>query len=433
VLSRAAWTVQAAEFKAILDSRSTERFRRMQEWRVARALPRFCQLIDGDNEFLVDLDNILSIDTFCDLVKRRASFRLSECLPAANELAVHGPEGGFAHEIIVPLLRRRGSHEAVRPPIRPPVALGSLDPASTTQELAPGSEWLFLKLYGGESTADSVLTEAVHPAIDALRRSGAIDRWFFVRYGDPESHLRIRLHGDPARLCGEALPLLHSRLKPMLGGRLWRIELGTYQRETDRYGGPASIVHAERLFDLDSEAVTRILRACAGDEGIPYRWQLALSGADRWLRDFGLDLPQRRRFAREARDGYMREMRAEGKSMQGWLAERFRKERATIEPLVQPDHRASNPALTAGLEALELRSRASFPILEEMRRLQARGELTRHLESIAHSLIHMYCNRLLRSAQRTQEFVIYEFLARLYDSELARQRRPTTPASQSMT
>jgi len=33
----------------------------------------------------------------------------------------------------------------------------------------------------------------------------------------------------------------------------------------------------------------------------------------------------------------------------------------------------------------------------------------------------MFLNRVLRSSQRLQEMVIYEFLARLYDSELARR------------
>ena len=34
----------------------------------------------------------------------------------------------------------------------------------------------------------------------------------------------------------------------------------------------------------------------------------------------------------------------------------------------------------------------------------------------------MYLNRVLRSVQRTHELVIYEFLTRLYDSELSQKR-----------
>ena len=299
--------------------------------------------------------------------------------------------------------------------------LGNLEEAGVAKDLAPGSDWLFLKLYGGEGAADSILTETIGPAIAELQARGTVDGWFFIRYGDPDPHLRVRLHGSGARLCADGLRTLHERLDSLLGGRLWRIELGTYEREIDRYGGAANILKAERLFGFDSEAVLQILRACPGDQGATYRWQLALSGTDRWLRDFGFDLAARHVLARDARDRYLREMKTD-RAIQVWFADRFRQERKAIEALIQPNHRSSIPELAAGLEALEQRSIASLTTIAEMRRAEARGELTRSLESIAHSIIHMYCNRVLRSAQRIQELVIYEFLTRLYDSQLARQR-----------
>ena len=39
----------------------------------------------------------------------------------------------------------------------------------------------------------------------------------------------------------------------------------------------------------------------------------------------------------------------------------------------------------------------------------------------------MFVNRAQRSAQRMQEFVIYDFLERLYDSRLARQKKGAKP------
>ena len=52
------------------------------------------------------------------------------------------------------------------------------------------------------STARSI---ALAPAIRAALRTGAADGWFFIRYGDPDWHLRLRLHGEPARLSAEVL------------------------------------------------------------------------------------------------------------------------------------------------------------------------------------------------------------------------------------
>jgi lantibiotic biosynthesis protein len=190
----------------------------------------------------------------------------------------------------------------------------------------------------------------------------------------------------------------------------------------ERYGGPRNIERAERLFEHDSDAALAIVQACPGDGGAVHRWQLGLAGADRWLRDFGFDLDRRRAFARSARDGYVKEFGADNKITQGWLSDRFRKERRAIELLVSPHHEPSDPVITEGLQALSRRSAAVAPLIQEMHELQVRRELSCPLEQIVHSLIHMFLNRLMRSSQRLQEMVVYEFLARLYDSEVARRK-----------
>ncbi|HEY5808271.1 MAG TPA: lantibiotic dehydratase, partial [Povalibacter sp.] len=420
ILARAAWNLKAVDLQPILDARGAERLRAVQALRHARALPRFCLLMEGDTELLVDLDNVLSVDTFCDLVKNSPLVTLEECVPAVDDLAVYGPEGRFTHELVVPLLKNQvgPSPVAISGPL-PRVA------PQVTENLLPGSEWLFFKLYGGEGTADGVLTDAVAPVLAGLRERGVIDNWFFIRYRDPHTHLRLRLHGDPKRLNADALTTMHDVLSPMIESRrLWRIELATYERETHRYGGPANIERAERLFGFDSEAALTIVAACQGDQGATFRWQLALAGVDRWLRDFGLDLEARRRFARQARDGYSSEFNAQHKATQKWFAERFRAQRKAIEPLIAETHEPAEPALIAGLRALELRSLRVAPLISQMRELQERGLLSASLETIAHSVIHMFVNRVMRSSQRQQELVIYEFLARLYDSESARRRAP---------
>jgi lantibiotic biosynthesis protein len=425
VLARATWRVEAKEFETILQQQGSSRFRCIQQWRRERGLPRLCLLIDNDNELLVDFDNVLSVATFCDLVKNRPHFTLEENFPGADELAAYGPDGGYTHEIVAPLLKEpeRRLSTASKPdrtswPLHPPTQHNR--PA---ENLAPGSDWLYFKLYGGEGTGDAVLTKAVAPAIAQWRARGIIDSWFFIRYSDPDPHLRVRVHGKPAILAAEALTDLHGRLEPFLQhGRLWRLELATYEREIERYGGPRNIERAERLFEHDSDAALAIVQACPGDGGAVHRWQLGLAGADRWLRDFGFDLDRRRAFARSARDGYVKEFGADNKITQGWLSDRFRKERRAIELLVSPHHEPSDPVITEGLQALSRRSAAVAPLIQEMHELQVRRELSCPLEQIVHSLIHMFLNRLMRSSQRLQEMVVYEFLARLYDSEVARRK-----------
>src|SRR5262249_2294774 len=101
------------------------------------------------------------------------------------------------------------------------------------------------------------------------------------------------------------------------------------------------------------------------------------------------------------------------------IGEKFRKERSWLDGLLEPAGDAANP-LSPGLEVLHVRSLRLAPIGVELMELAENGELRAQLENIALSHVHMHINRILRSAQNAQELVIYEFLARLYESRVAR-------------
>jgi thiopeptide-type bacteriocin biosynthesis protein len=76
--------------------------------------------------------------------------------------------------------------------------------------------------------------------------------------------------------------------------------------------------------------------------------------------------------------------------------------------------------LAAGLAVLRERSSQLAPTVAALAERERLGQLT--LSSLAPSLVHMHVNRLLRSAHRRQELVLYEFLDRLYHARAARAR-----------
>ena len=160
----------------------------------------------------------------------------------------------------------------------------------------PGSEWLYAKLYTGTATADGLLREVVAPVVREALGCRRRRRWFFIRYGDPDWHLRVRFHGDPRGAPrAESLPRLDAAARPAARRRPdLALQLDTYEREVERYGGPEGIALAERLFQADSEAVLAILEMLEGDEGADVRWRLALRG---------IDLPARRPRLRRRGEG----------------------------------------------------------------------------------------------------------------------------------
>src|SRR5262249_4989848 len=107
VLSLARWRVGKDEIEHLTTAEGTQRYRRVQRWRRDRKLPRYVQMMQGDNALPLDLDNVLSVETFLHLLKKRRRRVLVEFFPEPERLCARGPEGRFVHELIVPFLRTR--------------------------------------------------------------------------------------------------------------------------------------------------------------------------------------------------------------------------------------------------------------------------------------------------------------------------------------
>lgn len=415
VLSRARWNLAESEVRMLGQAGTASGFADVQEWRAGRRLPRHLALADGDNQLLVDLDNVLSVEALAHQLRGRQGAELVEMFPGPDELCVSGPEGRFVHEVIVPFTRTDPPEPALK---RLPSAT-----TSVRRRFPPGSDWLYAKLYGGAATADQVLTQRIGPVVDSAVASGAADRWFFIRYADPDPHLRVRLHGPPERLHVEVLPRLEAAAAVSVdAGQIWRVQFDTYEREVERYGGDRGIELAEQVFHADSDAVLAVLRSLSGEEGLDLRWRLALPGIDLLFEALGLGLQERRSVARAAREGYGGEFGVDG-AFRGAVGRRYRAERRDLEALL--DLR-QDPAyrLAPGLEALRQRSSRLAPMGAELHELARRGHLPVPLTDLAMSYAHMHVNRLLRSAQRAQELVLYELLDRAYSSLAG--RRPAT-------
>ncbi len=417
VLSRARWTEEGEELEKLTKPRGAEAFRAVAEWRKRRRLPRHVVLSDGENGLPVDLESPLSLDAFLHQVRRLRRLELTEMFPGPDELCARGPEGRYVHELLIPFVQTPRTVSAA--PIAPAPPPAPPSPRSR-RSFPPGSEWLSAKIYAGAATSERVLRDVLAPIVREAVVRGVADRWFFVRYADPRPHVRIRLHGDPARLRDEALRAISGAVAPLLeSGSVWRMQLDTYEREIERYGGAGAIGLAEKIFFADSEAAIEILsRLEEWDAGNEERWRLALVGADALLDDLGLSPDEKGRIVESSRKG-LAEEHGEGPHLRRALGERFRKESRGLESLLARDD--PEGPLAPGLEVFRARSRTVAEPSAALREMEKSGRLGRPLADLAVSFVHMQMNRLFRSAQRRQEFAVLDLLSRLYASRLARE------------
>ncbi len=424
VLSPARWRLDPKSLAALgnpLDAQQRERvFLGIQALRSEHRLPRQLQLVEGDNSLLVDLDNVMSVLAFVDYARNRPQLLLEEVLDSLDSSVVSGPEGRYTNEVIIPLLQTDD-------PVRSVPNLSSSIPVQRTSShrcYPVGTEWLYCKLYTGMATADRILHQQIAPLVTTPSSHG-VDRWFFLRYSDPDWHLRLRFHGDPSRLLCEVLPQVTALSQRLVAdGQVSRLQLDTYEPEWERYGGEEAMILSEQIFCADSDAALSLLPQCMGESRAIQRWQVALASMLSLLADFFPDMTDRLSVASSAYDSFRREF-AEDRELTWRLGSRFRTERSRLEQL-QDDleqSRTDNPLIAA----LLARSAVTAPIAMRLQALAKQGRLCVSLPSLVQSHLHMSANRILRSAARAQELVLYDWLCRLYRSSLARRSQRTDP------
>jgi thiopeptide-type bacteriocin biosynthesis protein len=415
VLSRASWSLAKEELAALAATRDDRAmFEAVSKLRAARRLPRWVALDDGDNELPIDFENVLSVETFIQLVKRRSHAVVVEMFP--DDLCVDGPEGRFAHEIVIPFVKTL--REA--PAEEPRDTHSGIEPSRRTRP--PGSEWLYAKVYTGTAMADRVLVDVLSPMIRGALGAGGAERWFFMRYGDPDWHLRVRFSGDPDKLHSVVVCELQKRMAAVIEvGLVHRLVIDTYEREVERYGGLDGMELSERLFHADSDAVLEILGLLEGAEGADARWRLALRGMDMLLDDLGFDLAAKLSIVERARRSFATEFHVDA-ALTKTLGAKYRKESRALDAVLDRANDIESP-LAPAIEVLGRRSERLAPVAEALRAADRGGRLSLPIADLAASYLHLHANRLLHADARRQELVLYDFLARLYQSRTVRARK----------
>ena len=403
ILTTARWNIPARRLEALHATHGCERSANLRKLRDELRLPRHINLYHGDENLPIDLDNAISVASFLGIVKRHATVSVTEMYPAPDQLCARGTEGRFVNELIVPLHRSLASEEGARAAPKP-----SLSPINVR---SGDRVWLFAKVYCSRLEADRLLGETILPVVENLRERRLIERWHFVRYADPEPHIRLRLRGDRRKIYRRALPFLIENLqKPEAAFPL--IAFDTYAPELIRYGGREGLDVAERIFEVDSWAATSLITRHAGDEEA--RWRLALLGLHAFLEAFDWDIDSRIQFL----DAIVQHQRArrKGAPLERELGFKFRKMRPAIESLLA----SPSSIYPEAADILNTRSGQLRTLISELFELDRGNRLGRSVADIARSCVHMWLNRMFSDEQNLQELVVNAMLTRWYRSVRAR-------------
>lgn len=380
ILSKATWHLQ-----------KTDNLEKLQ-------LPRYITIMEGDNELYIDLANAVSVKLLQSMLEKKEKITVQEIIGTPDRCWIKGAAGRFTNEVIIPFANKVTAApkvETAKPEL--------------SRRFITGSEWLYIKLYGGSKTSEDVLTSVVAPLITHVEAAELADKWFFIRYNDPHHHIRLRFHNsnDPS-FWHQILHLLYEQIRQYQKQELiYKIQTDTYVREIERYGAD-TMEFSEQVFHADSKAVLNCICQLEGEEGERYRWLLGARGVDVLLQDFGYDLARRAVIMKAIRDGFFQEFGG-SQDLQTQLNSKYRQEMRQLSSFLDPAQDREN-----GIEGL----------------FDERSTLIRALiptgidaDYLLPSYIHMFLNRILLTGQRKHELVLYHFLSKYYDSQLAIQKK----------
>ncbi len=279
----------------------------------------------------------------------------------------------------------------------------------------PGSEWVYFKLYTGTKTADEILKNEINSYVNEMLNSGLITKWFFIRYSDPDFHIRLRLHLKEVNEIGYIFNCFCRTFERVLNsGFIWNIQCDTYQREIERYGYN-SISLIEDIFYIDSDFVIRLLHQLNEDNHDQLRWKSALVLIESFLSAFSFDLLQRKNLLNGMAVGYKKEFGFTNHQITKQLNDKYRDCRNDIENAILKYNEVQETT-----NIIDARRNAIAPISNKLISMKKNGELQVSLDSLLPSLIHMTMNRWFRTKNRLHEMVIYEFLSKYYTSEVVK-------------
>ncbi|MGV8090704.1 MAG: thiopeptide-type bacteriocin biosynthesis protein [Mangrovibacterium sp.] len=280
-----------------------------------------------------------------------------------------------------------------------------------------GDEWFYLKIYSGPKTLESLLIDDIYDILQISIKQKIVDKFFFVRYTDPDYHLRLRFHLPEVSLLLKIVRPINKVLSPYIDNRLvWTVCTDTYNRELERYGFN-TITEVETFFSIDSLMVMNYLKEIRGLENNFMRWLWCLRSIDMILVSFRLSLPEKRDFTEIAKKNYEHEF-SMNKLMKIQLDGKYRNSMAQIQLSMDATDKNDLP----GFDHLIGYFQNSNFIIEKILDYYKKGELIIPLNNLIASLVHMHINRLFRTKQPMQEFVIFYFLDKYYKSQIMRQK-----------
>lgn len=209
-------------------------------------------LSENDNRLMLDLNREESLELLYSTYKKTGEIKLTEIEPGLkNSLVDDKKNRVYLNEFVFSFIQEE--YKVANTSID-----SSLNIESKNKIFMPFQDgWIYLKLYGLGNRINEFLTRH----LDIIHDLGN-PTWFFIRYEDTYGpHIRLRFKFNNQDEALKKFKIINKWLESLYEINIInKVELDSYEREINRYGGDELIYLFEEYSQISSELVIETLR-----------------------------------------------------------------------------------------------------------------------------------------------------------------------------
>lgn len=386
-------------------------------WKNKYRIPKYVYYKVFDNRLVFDLSNKRHIEEIFNLIKNdNTEIKLYELEENVNNLLGKDNLGNlYFCETIVPFLLNNNIKSNIKNTDYNILNTKSnihskptkIELLSDKRILFPGEEgWWYYNIYCNHNNIDDLIYNDIFEMCEILVKEKFIKMYFFIRYSDPKTHIRLRFKINDMNDINVVIFKLQSKFSGLKKKKLiQKINIGTYEREIERYGGIDLIHIAEEFFYYDSVYVATIITTLQYNKLNLTEEEIALISLASMLKNFKLKTKEQ-------------ELLLSSKLLQKSYIKEFSKKRSTLVNILEKLYNDELHIIINDekvYESLKKRSEILEAYYYEIVKIDNLEKLANTKLDILFSLMHMFCNRYKgdilweRKVMSLLEYSIYSF------------------------
>ncbi|MDR6761955.1 thiopeptide-type bacteriocin biosynthesis protein [Flavobacterium sp. 2755] len=352
----------------------------------------------GDNFLPLDLKSEISINLIHEELLKDNIITLEESVNLVNsKSAVENNFGNTTNEIHIPILPETagGLKKYELEKIKT-----SIQNKDSSYKLFPDKSSLYFKIYIKNEHVDKIFIEKIFYLLSGLVQQKKCDYYFYIRYKDPDYHFRIRLFSEKLDIDYIVNCIKEAFKEEIDSFIVDKIQIDTYERETERYGGAMGIQVSEKMFYYDSVCVLETLLWIEKNDKEQDKWLIAMQGVHHLFQDFLIAHSDRIKKLEQLRDYYYEEV-ANRSEVNKQVFFFFQENKESMDLYMDPEKFEK-----LFFTFFKTRSSRNKACIDDL--------IQNKISYSVENYIHMFLNRFFENNPNQQELIIYDLLIRYY-------------------